>query len=460
LRSALSEKDSIELVRQLETFRVVVGIVANINDTDSPIPTEIFAVRKSRDFKSLGIDPNFGGIFRSTLRRNLVFIRELAGAEEVPIIIHEYAHFLLSNRGSINYPGWYNEGLAEYLSAPQNRPGIFVVGGVHKNHAMSMSRLPWIPLRDILAPEDYEDWGRRRTWMFYTESWALVHYLHHRPERATLGQDMARYIELLDSGEDDLSAFEEAFEITAEELDKRVRRYVGERKRGARKLPAYLLSIDEIIPDFEPEVNALSREQISLALGKAALSFGELDSARHWFTIATTNEFTRPQAEAGLGDVLKFDDQYEAAQPHFETAIALAPNDPYCQLDIAEYWHDRARESEDTDERATYLANARNHYVEAWKLNDSMPETYALYGQTFLLEGEKYDKAIEMLEQAESILPASITVRVMLAEAYVGAGRNDDAVKAARSVLAWSHEESDAANQAREILAELALATE
>ena len=89
-----------------------------------------------------------------------------------------------------------------------------------------------------------------------------------------------------------------------------------------------------------------------------------------------------------------------------------------------------------------------------------MPETYAQYGHTFLMEGERYDKAIEMLELAESILPSSIIVRVRLADAYMGAGRDEDAVKAARSVLAWSHEESDAAEQARKILAELTSATE
>jgi len=244
----------------------------------------------------------------------------------------------------------------------------------------------------------------------------------------------------------DIEAFEEAFMIAVKDLDRLVKRYLGSGR------PVFRWPIDKLVPDFEPDVVTLSREQISLALGQTALRRGELDSAKRWFTIATTDAITRPQAEAGLGDVLKFGSDFEAALPHFEQAVALAPNDPYCQLDLAEYWHDRARNSDDIVNRATYLARAREYYVKAWKLDDSMPETYAMYAGTFLMENRRYDFAIELLEQAQDILPSSIALRGMLAEAYMGAWRIEDAVAAARSVLAWSHDESGAAKWAREIL--------
>ena len=89
-----------------------------------------------------------------------------------------------------------------------------------------------------------------------------------------------------------------------------------------------------------------------------------------------------------------------------------------------------------------------------------MPETYAAYGWTFVKEGQRYDFAIELLEQAQNILPSSIMLRRMLAEAYLRADRTEEAIAAARSVLAWSHDESDAAKRAREILAKLTSDTE
>jgi len=411
---------------------------------------------QKKGFESLGIDPDWGGIFQSGLRKNLIVIRDIRGAEETSIIMHEYVHFLIRNHGSLNYPRWFNEGFAEYLGAARLHSGLFEIGGVPQHRRWSLSQSRWISMRNILSPEEYDEWGRERTAMFYAESWALVHYLLNRPERGALfGQDMGRYVDLVESGMGDTEAFEDAFQITTEDLDRQVKRYLGR-----RVLSGFQLKIDKLLPDFEPDVIALSREQISLALGQTALRRGEFDAAKRWFTIAVADEFTRPQAEAGLGDVLKFDGDFEAARPYFEQAAALAPGDPYIQLDLAEFWHSRAVELEDSEDRATYLARAREHYVKAWKLDDSIPETYAAYGWTFVMEGLRHDYAIELLEQAESILPSSIGVRLMLAEAYMGADRTADAVAAARSVLAWSHDESDGAKRAREILAEITADTE
>ena len=452
IRSVLGKKDSIELARYLEMFRVAVTDLTNISRVDSPIPTEIYALRRSSDFESLGIDLDLAaGIFRSGLRRNLIVIRDARSMAETSIIMHEYVHFLFSNHGRLNYPRWYQEGFAEYLGAARTRSGKFEIGGVPEHRRGSLSNSRWIPLQEILSPEDDDAWRRERRAMFYAEAWALVHYLLNRPDRETsFGQDMTRYIELFESGIGDIEAFEEAFMITPEDLDIQVKLYLEGRISVIR------WNIDELLPDFEADVISLSREQISLALGQTALRRGELDSAKHWFTIAATDEITRPQAEAGLGDVLKFGGNFEAAQPHFEQAVALAPNDPYVQLDLAEYWHTRASNPDDTGNRATYLARAREHYVKAWKLDDSMPETYAMYARTFLMEDRRYEFAIELLEQAQNILPSSIALRGMLAEAYMGADRTEDAVTAARSVLAWSHDESGAAKRAREILAKLA----
>ncbi|HIE55821.1 MAG TPA: tetratricopeptide repeat protein, partial [Chromatiaceae bacterium] len=178
-----------------------------------------------------------------------------------------------------------------------------------------------------------------------------------------------------------------------------------------------------------------------------------------WFTIALANERTRSRAEAGFGDVLKFRGEFKAAQPRFEQALALAPNDPYSQLDIAEYWHYRAMNADEATDRKAFLESARSHYVEAWKLDDSMPETYAMYGQTFLMQGQ-YVTAIEMLEEAERLLPANLDIRLILAEAYTGAGLKEKAIEAARSVLVWSHGDDGMASRVREILAQLDSGTE
>ena len=76
------------------------------------------------------------------------------------------------------------------------------------------------------------------------------------------------------------------------------------------------------------------------------------------------------------------------------------------------------------------------------------------------MEDKQYELAIEMLEQARFLLPSNIDVRASLAQAYRGMGRADDAARTARSVVAWSHEESAATKVATEVLAELAAGDE
>lgn len=451
IRSVLKKNDTIELAQHLEMLRVAVSIMTNVNRLESPVPTEIFAVRNKGDFQRLGGRPDSVGIFQSRMRKNLIVIHDISGMDAASVIMHEYVHFLLRNHSRLHYPKWYDEGLAEYLGASKTRYGKFQIGGAPKGRVASLLNTPWIPMQEILSPEDYAEWDAERKSTFYAEAWALVHFLQHRPERETSrSQDMTRYIELIESGQGAVEAFEEAFGITVEDLDDQVQRHIG-----GRTIPVYRVSIDKHLEDIEPELISLSREQISLALGQVALAQGDLDSAKRWFTIARTDETLRPSAEAGLGDVFKFGDDFTAAQPHFEQAIALAPDDPYIQLDFAEYWHDRAAVPDDAGDRATYLARAREHYVEAWKLDDSMPETYAKYADTFMMEGRRYDFAVELLEQAENLLPSSFRVRMMLAEAYLGAGRTEDALAAARTILAWSHAKSSAAKRAREILDKL-----
>ncbi|MFW2404129.1 MAG: hypothetical protein ACN4GT_05120, partial [Gammaproteobacteria bacterium] len=117
--------------------------------------------------------------------------------------------------------------------------------------------------------------------------------------------------------------------------------------------------------------------------------------------------------------------------------------------------HDLARATESPDKRGDFYQRARDYYVAAWKLDDQKPEPYAMYGLTLLEEGQRLDKAVEMLEEAEYLLRSNLSVRLWLAQAYAGLDRREEALAAARSVLAWSSPESDAARIAGEIITDM-----
>ena len=78
-----------------------------------------------------------------------------------------------------------------------------------------------------------------------------------------------------------------------------------------------------------------------------------------------------------------------------------------------------------------------------------------MYGQFYILEGQDFDKAIDMLEEARYLLPADLGIRLNLAEAYVGGGRLEDARATANSILPWTREKSQMADRANTILEQI-----
>lgn len=453
VRSIQGKKATLELAQHLELFRAAVSLLTNVSATEAPVPTRIIAVRGKSDFRKLGIDGDAAGIFSPGLRSNMIVIREARGMDETSTMLHEYVHFLIRNHSEQHYPKWYDEGFAEYLGMSDVSHGNFKIGLAAEHRRSSLNYSHWIPMRRILAPDDYADWTREMKAMFYGEAWALVHFLQNRPDREVpFPQDMAKYLELIEQGQDSVEAFETAFAISENKLNRQVKRYLE-----AGRFRYFRFAVEDLLPGFDVRAVSLTREAAALTLAEAALRFDNLDSAERWFTIAAAGEPTRPHAEAGLGDVRKFRGDYDAAQPHFEQAIALAPDDPYCQLDMAEFWHDRAVAGSTTPEFSEHLDRARTHYVKAWKLNDALPEIYAMYGRTFLTDNTQPEKAVEMLEEARHLLPSHLQIRLSLAQAYARAARTEDAIAAARSVLTWSHEGSDAAKHATKILEELAV---
>jgi cytochrome c-type biogenesis protein CcmH/NrfG len=110
-------------------------------------------------------------------------------------------------------------------------------------------------------------------------------------------------------------------------------------------------------------------------------------------------------------------------------------------LDFAEYWLDRAEAARTAEERKQFLSKARQEFVLANKLDDDNPETLAMYGRSFLLEGEDPAKGIDTLEFAHRLLPSEPNIKMLLASAYVAVGRSDEARPLLRAIIAWEHGE-------------------
>jgi tetratricopeptide (TPR) repeat protein len=348
------------------------------------------------------------------------------------------------------YPPWYKEGFAEFLSTVTvHEDGQHVVIGAFPTDRKQGFRLG--------EPAPYEEIISARVGssihgtMFYEQSWSLVHWIQlGRGSGHSPAGEMNRYLEWVEAGHSDAEAFEEAFGISMKELRRQLITYLNGNYHAVA-VPLATFGHKSVAP----RVTAMAQDEISVDLGQLALVRHNDPLAQNLFTAALSSNPLNARAHAGLGDALAARELWEEAEPHYLRALEIDAENADIELDYAEYLHDKALRNDAEAERKALLRDARKHYVRSYRLDSGIPETYAMYGKSFLAPGEDPTRSVEMLEHAHSLLPANPIILRLLAKAYVVTGREDEARPLVERIVANSHED-DRVAKVDEILASIA----
>ncbi len=435
--STMSPEETTALAIDLERFRVVISKFTNAPLGNPPIPTRIFAFGKTSDFKRFTRSPNVAGWMDPEMRENLIALTDYRGVDSGLVVRHEFVHFVLHNSTTIQYPTWYDEGFAEYLSALKVRKDReLVIGTADRSRIQVFKWAPWIPLRRVVAARGTDEFhDDTEVAVFYAEAWALVHYLQQgREGHHDVSAEMDLYLERVEAGSTDEDAFEEAFEIDFSRADTDLKNYLTH--------DIHSLVFDLAVLGFEPpevKLRKMSRAEISDELGHLALALGDGKDAQVYFEAAIAADPSASRAQAGLGDALKFQNRWQEAEPHFQRAVELDPNDALNYLDLAEYFHEKAKQEAYAADRSQLLKAARRAYAKSQKLDPSLPETYAMYGSTYLEAGEDHAHALQTLEYANQLLPSNPDILLLLAKAYAQNERDLEARRLVARYVAWSH---------------------
>jgi tetratricopeptide (TPR) repeat protein len=452
IMSTMSIEEVSKLAIDLERFRVIIARFTNAPPSDSPIPTKIFAFEKERDFQRFTRDSNAAGWMSPGMRSNVIAFADYRRMDSSQIIRHEYIHFVLNNATTIEYPTWYSEGFAEYMSTFEIRKDQeLVIGTAERDRVQVLNWAPWIPLRRVIAARGLDGFHNdTEVGVFYAEAWALVHYLQQgREGRHNVSEELDRYLELVEAGSSDEDAFEEAFGVTISIANRDLKFYLEHKIQAI----VFALSVLNFDPP-KPSVRSLAPGQAAAELGELSLTSGYGPDAQVYFEAAIAADPVNARAHAGLGDAFKFQNLWEQAEPHFHRAVELDPDDALNYLDLAEYLHDKARQDEFEADREALLKAARIEYVKSQKRDPSLPETYAMYGSTYLESGQDHARAVKMLEHANGLLPSNTDILLMLAKAYALNERDDEARELVERYVAWSHS-TGRGDAVSEILAEL-----
>jgi len=441
--SAQSETATLALARDLELFRSVVEFVVGRPLPTSPVPIRVYAFDTATSYRGFGPRQS-AGAFRQTMRQNVILLAP-ARKYATHVIQHEYVHFLLENHEDFVYPPWYHEGFAEFLGTAQlERQEVEI--GTPPSGLWGLRMATWVPLEELFAVQHR---GDVPVSALYGQSWAFVHYLNlGRDGKGNAKRELTRFFRARERGVSVADAVESAFGMSVDQLDADLRGYVRKRRYSS-----VVAGIETFDLGASPTVRTLSRAQVAIGLGELALLGGRTDLGLQYFKDALLIEPAHSRARLGLANAHAFARRWKEAEVEYAALLETDPDDATTHLDYANFLHWQAREIEDAAERAQVARRARSHYVKSWKLDDSVPETYAGYGATFLLEGQQTEKGLKTLRHAHEMLPSSLDIRIDLALAYHALDRSEEARRLLITTLGYIHDEAER-KQVEAILAE------
>jgi tetratricopeptide (TPR) repeat protein len=228
-----SKEDGRSVALQFEQMRFVLADSYPTFRLEGGAPLVIFAARDESAARSLRPDlwkqkgARPAGYFEPSWEKQFAMVRMDAIAQgQVDVVYHEYTHSVMHlNLHWI--PLWLDEGLAEYYGFTQFDKQKIYVGAPPPIEQIKYLIGPLIPVETMLSVDQdsqyyHDEWLSHR---FYSEAWALVHFMIFGPEMQH-GKLLNRFATLLQGRTDQKKAFEQTFGPFAQ-FDKAFSEYLG-----------------------------------------------------------------------------------------------------------------------------------------------------------------------------------------------------------------------------------------
>ena len=395
-RRALAEIDRLNRFRQL-----FLALFPQADD-QAGLPLRMLIFRRTRDFAELSGVGTFAGVTVPSLRAYQLLIGPSPGIGLTDTALHEYAHYLLRNQMDWNYPLWYEEGLASYLSAVRLRRRSPSLG--HLN--AKLRRVPGagfaMSYAEVVAATNLLGWPQAKLTAFYERSWLLVHFIRsgHLLGYLDLRGALAAY---LAQPRRDFAA---AFRLGPTAMGKLVERY-----RRQRPLPV------ETVPLPEAESGAVRRRCLSAGESRLELAFSILGVNPQLAAAVLAEGAGKRDAEelTALSLALTNQDPDRAAAA-VEQALRLEPDHSGAMVQQAYLKVRRCALSSDPACMANW-AEAAALYRQAWEGNPERYDAAFGLGVAYLHTG-RAEEAVRHLRLAYEKMPSVARTNFYLGEAY------------------------------------------
>ena len=396
---------------------------------DPGYPILIFAVKNEKSLSQL--IPEYwaekghthpAGLFVPGQEKNYIALRiDVEGEYPYLPIYHEYVH-LIVNLNYQHFPLWLNEGFADFLGCATLTAKGGKLGQPSSSELYVLQQSKLLPL-DLLFKVDHQSPyynEANKTNIFYSESWALVHYLMLDPARQK-EQSLSKYISFVENGADPVEAANRAFGDLAQ-LQKALQSYITKTSYLEYVVP---LPGRQDAKDYS--VRTISPAEAQARLGDFDLYRGQLESAQKKLEEAIRLDPNLPAAQESMGLLLFRQDKRYEAERYFSRAVALDSKSA-----LAYYYHAMLLMSQGAD--AEEMAEAKMALEKAVALNPGLGWAWSNLGLLYANDAGALDKALSAAKRAVDTVPGEPHFQYNLAEVLARMERFDEARTIARKL--------------------------
>jgi len=416
-----SEKEIRQVGVRLEQFREVFSRLFTTLKIDSPVPTTVIVFKDDQSYRPFKLNANTAGYFQPGPDVNYITL-ELASelnSEQDPfaIILHEYTHLLIRNTSG-NVPTWFNEGLAEYYSSFSiTSDQKVIVGRPIASHVYRLRANKMLPLRTLFQVDQKSPYynERDKQSIFYAESWALIHYLILGKDGQRMPQ-LTKFVDLISAGAPMEKAFEQAFAMTFESMEKELNAYI-QRDRYPIMSGSFQSKVGY---DSAMQAAPITEAEAQAYLGDLLLKSNRAD-AEVYLQKALALDPDLPMANASLGLLRVRQGKHEEARKRLERAVAASS-----QNYLIHYYYAYALSQEGNRDMDTVFGMApgiadimRRELNRAIELRPDFLESYSLLAFVNLVTENELEKTKEMLKRVLAGSPHQPDLMFMLAQLYL-----------------------------------------
>jgi Flp pilus assembly protein TadD len=416
------EKRGREVAMRFEQMRGVFGTLMTKVNVNLPAPLQIVAFRNTKEMRQVaplfkGKPTQLAGLFQEGSDRSFIML-DMSVENPWVVVFHEYAHQLMNGTLRGGTDPWFEEGFAEYFSSIEVDSKEARVGKIPHDQYVILQQLGMMKIADLFRVRQnsatYNESGDHRT-TFYAESGMLLHYMYDNQ----LLPKAAVYFDLEENKHVPVEdAIQQAFGMSAAQLDKALRSYVN-----SGHYQYYAIPTPASIASSNYTVTPLSGAASNAVLADIHLHSRDYqERALSEFQNILKSDPKDATACRGLGYAYLQKQDFTQAAEYFKRASELDPRDPRVH-----YYNALLMTRQSGFGGGADLPTMTRELETSISLDPSFADSYALLAFAQSASGDRA-KAITTMQKALAINPRNESYLFNMASLYLTNRQPDQAI--------------------------------